>query len=183
MKIDEAQSLLTFGLSVTQNKELQYLSKRLGHWPIVLNLANAFLIQRVVNSGQALSEAIAYILKRLDKYGITALDTHDTRERNQAVEATLSVSLEILNEDEKQRFNELAIFPEDVDIPLETVEKLWSHAGFDELDTEGLCERLFRLSLLQRFDPNIRRIRLHDVIRGYLRQKTKTSYTRCRLGF
>lgn len=173
MQIDEAQNLLAFGLTVKQNKELQYLSKRLGHWPIVLNLANAFLLERVVNSGQSLSDAIAYILRRLDKYGITALDSRDTKERNQAVEATLSVSLEILNEHEKQRFDELAIFPEDVDIPLKTVEKLWSHAGFDELDTEDLCERLFRLSLLQRFDLNIRRIRLHDVIRGYLRAKNK----------
>lgn len=173
MQIDEAQGLLTFGLTVMQNIELQNLSKQLGHWPLVLNLANAFLLERVVNSGQPLSDAITYILKRLDKYGITALDARDTQERNQAVEATLSVSLEILNEDEKHRLDELAVFPEDVYIPLETVEKLWSHAGFDDLDTEDLCERLFLLSLLQRFDPKARKIRLHDVIRGNLRAKNK----------
>ncbi len=173
MQADEAENLLAYGLPVSQKEELQTLSKRLGRWPLILKLANTFLVERIVNRGQALPEAIAYLFKRLDKYGITAFDARKNKDCNQAVEATLSVSLELLNEDEKQRFAELAVFPGDIDIPLQTVEKLWSHVGFDELDTEDLCERLFRLSLLQRFDPNTRAIRLHDVIRGYLRTKNR----------
>ena len=77
-------------------------------------------------------------------------------------------------EDERARFSELAIFPEDVDVPLAVVETLWSRtAGFDEFETEALCTRLYDQSLLLSLDLATRRIRLHDVIRGYLQAEQK----------
>ena len=52
---------------------------------------------------------------------------------------------------------ELAIFPEDVEIPLTTISKLWSATGgFDDFDTEELCTRLEQLVTrvaLRSFDP------------------------------
>jgi hypothetical protein len=173
MQANEAQSLLGYELPTTEKVELQKLAQRLGKWPLVLKLANAHLAERVVNRGQNLSSAIAYANKKYDKYGITAFDVRYAKDRHKAVEATISISLEILDEKENQRFAELAIFPEDIDIPLVTVEKLWKHAYFEDIETEDLCELLFRLSLLQHFDPNTREIRLHDVIRKYLRKKYK----------
>ena len=48
-----------------------------------------------------------------------------------------------LTEDEQGRYRELAIFPEDVDIPLPAITKLQSiTGGLDDLDTETLCTRL-----------------------------------------
>jgi hypothetical protein len=173
MQTDEARELLGYGLPAAQTEALKTLAQLLGQWPLVLKLVNGFLVERVVHRGQALADAMAYILKRLDKYGITAFDARNAKDRHQVVEATLGASLELLSQEENQRFAELAVFPEEIDIPLTTVEKLWDHAGYDALDTEDLCGRLFRLSLLQRFDPNTRAIRLHDVIRGFLRSKNK----------
>jgi len=63
--------------------------------------------------------------------------------RHQAVEKTIALSLERLSDSEQRRFMELAVFPEDVDVPLQTLEKLWGRTGgLDDLDTENLSERL-----------------------------------------
>jgi WD40 repeat protein len=89
--------------------------------------------------------------------------------RHQAVAETIELSIERLTEDERARFTELAVFPEDIKIPLSTVQRLWGRTGgLDDLDTEHLSERLSRLSLTQEFDPTQRYVRLHDVIRQYL---------------
>ena len=60
----------------------------------------------------------------------------------------MATSLDQLTPEEQERYSELAIFPKDVDIPLITVERLGSATGgFDDFDTEELCERLANLSL------------------------------------
>jgi WD40 repeat protein len=94
--------------------------------------------------------------------------------RDQAVALTINASIDRLPPAERERYGELAVFPEDVDIPLATIAKLWGRTGgLDEFDTEDLCDRLFRLSLLLLFDPTTRRVRLHDVIRSFLLQSQR----------
>ena len=106
------------------------------------------------------------------KHGLVAFDAENPLERDQAVRATLRASLELLNANESARYQELAVFPEDVDIPLDTVHTLWAATGrLKEFDTEELCLRLSDLSLLLRFDALKRTIRVHDVIRGYLQHE------------
>ena len=104
----------------------------------------------------------------LDECGLTMFDP-------QAVEKMLVVSFKLLRTDELARYKELAIFPEDVDSPLATLQTFWgATAGLGKIKTELLCERLYKLSLLLRFDPADpanRTIRLHDVVRTYLRQE------------
>ena len=168
MRQAEAISLLKFDILDEEDSEIKKLAHRLGKWPLLLKLVNATLRERVNIRGQSLSAALAYVNKALDKRGLTAFDSRNPEERSQAVSITLKVSIDLLNEDEINRFSELAIFPEDVDIPLEVVEKLWSHAGYDDFDTEALCERLHQFSLLLNFDPVTNHIRLHDVVRYYL---------------
>jgi WD domain, G-beta repeat len=177
MQKNEAVRLLTAGLeglafSDSDRLGLEKLAARLGEWPLLLKLANGRL-RKQMGPGQRLSDALEYLNKVLDKHGLEAFDAKNPLERDQAVRATLSVSLELLNADESDdRYQELAVFPEDVDIPLDTVHTLWAATGrLDELDTEELCRRLTDLSLLLRFDALKRTIRLHDVIRGYLQHE------------
>ena len=119
-----------------------------------------------------MSDALVYLNRALDEHGLVAFDAENPQERDQAVRATLRASLELLNANESARYQELAVFPEDVDIPLDTVHTLWAATGgLDEFDTEELCQRLSDLSLLLRFDALKRTIRLHDVIRGYLQHE------------
>jgi hypothetical protein len=169
MQPNEAKVLLSSGLPKGNETDLNKLAARLGEWPLLLKLVNGALLHRVSNTGQTLADALAYVNRALDKRGLTFFDASNEAARESAVAKTLDVSLDLLGSEERARYNELAIFPEDVDIPLSVLETLWGKTGgFDDFDTEALCDRLGKLSILMRFDPVTRYIRLHDVVRQYL---------------
>jgi NB-ARC domain/WD domain, G-beta repeat len=178
MRPEEAVLLLDSGLQEIEHASsdidaLYKLAARQGEWPLLLKLTNGVLRGRV-SKKQSLSDALLYINTALDRRGPVAFDARKPKDRNQAVEATLSVSFELLAVDEYKRYREIAIFPEDIDIPLGTLQRLWMATGrLDDFDTEDLCERLQGISLLLKFDPTTRVIRLHDVIRDYLRQEAR----------
>lgn len=169
MRRSEAVALLSKGLPVENSKPLEQLADRLGHWPLLLKLTNSTLRDRVQNNNQPLSAALAYVNRALDKRGLTAFDSRNAAARDQAVGQTLGVSQELLSDDERQRYHELAIFPGEVNIPLSVLRKLWgATASLDDFDTEELCNRFFQLSLLAHFDPNEHYITLHNIVRKYL---------------
>ena len=125
------------------------LAQRLGEWPLLLKLVNGALHKRVA-AGQPLAAALAWVNAGARQPRAHRVSTRAIRSSaSDAVAKTLGVSLELFTEDERARFSELAIFPEDVDVPLAVVETLWSRtAGFDEFETEALCTRLYDQSLL-----------------------------------
>ncbi|MFL5587731.1 MAG: TIR domain-containing protein [Ktedonobacteraceae bacterium] len=174
MQQNEAERLLRANLIESkrtdtdeETRAFQDLTARLGECALLLKLANSFLRERV-KGGQTLLDALTFLQEALDECGLTIFDP-------QAVEKMLVVSFQLLRTDELARYKELAIFPEDVDIPLATLQTFWAAtAGLRKIKTELLCERLYKLSLLVRFDPVNRTIRLHDVVRTYLRQEMGT---------
>jgi WD40 repeat protein len=177
MQQDEAIQLLTSGIQGIEGKahlvqhhtELKRLATRLGEWPLLLMLASSMLQERINIHKQDVARAIAAVHHALDKRGVTAFDQSNPIERSQAVAKTIEISLELLRPEEKAPYQELAIFPEDVDIPLQTLQRLWSKtSNLDEFDTEELCLRLRSLSLLLDYNSVTQTVRLHDVIRTYL---------------
>jgi len=171
MQSAEATALLAAGLDHDDGlrQDLTKLASRLGEWPLLLRLVNSALRNRIDNDRQLPRDAITWINTALDKRGLTYFDARNSDERQQAVVRTIGVSLDLLSAKDRERYGELAIFPEDVEIPLATLEKLWAGTGgFVEFDTEELCSRLNRFSLLWSYDANQRRIRLHDVVRKFL---------------
>src|SRR5205807_1736616 len=118
-----------------ETQAMRALVARLGEWALLLKLANGVLRDRV-GRGEALANALAYLNKALDRRGLTAFDAENAQGRNAAVSATLRVSFELLHAEQYARYQELAVFPQDVDIPLATLEKLWGATGgqdnFDE---------------------------------------------------
>jgi len=171
MQQDEATAMLAAGMDHEEGlrRDLTELAARLGEWPLLLRLVNSALRNRIDNDKQSPRDAIAWINKALDKRGLAYFDARNSDERHRAVVRTIGVSLDLLSDKERERYGELAIFPEDVEIPLTTLEKLWSKTGgFDEFDTEELCSQLNCFSLLWSYDANHRRIRLHDVVRKFL---------------
>lgn len=169
MQEREALALIGRGLPEGRQAGLCALAARLGEWPLLLTLANAALVDRVTHSGQTLDSALAYFNLALDKRGLTFFDARDASARHRAVASTLGISIAQLTADERARFEELAVFPEDEPVPLSTVATYWDRTGgLDEFDTEALCERLYRLSLVLDFDPTERYVRLHDVVRQFL---------------
>ena len=179
MQQTEAVQLLGSGLRSTplradETEALAALATRLGEWALLLKLVNGVLRERI-SRGQSLPDACTYSNTALDKRSLTAFDDKNAQDRSHAVAKTLSVSLDLLSTEDKARYKELAVFPGDVDIPLVTVQRLWgATGGLDDFDTEEVCERLYRFSLLLDFDLTKRSIRLHDVIRTYLQQEVGT---------
>ncbi|MEJ8826497.1 TIR domain-containing protein [Variovorax humicola] len=169
MRADEAVALLGHGLPSGSEAALRALAQRLGEWPLLLKIVNATLRELILQQRKATAEALAYVNKALDRRGVTFFDKRQASSRHQAVRDTLVLSISQLDEDEKRRFHELAVFPEDADIPLDLLGAYWgSTGGLDEFDTETLCGRLYRLSLVLQFDHTARYVRLHDVIRQFL---------------
>jgi hypothetical protein len=163
--------LLQAGLPAGCATELATLSDRLGEWPLLIKLVNGFLRHRI-RKGAPLEEAIASAGERLDAKGLVAFDPKNAAERNAAVASCLGASLDLLDEDERERLRELGVFVEDAIVSLATVARLWRQtAGLDRLDVDELCERLDELSLLLDHDLAARTIRLHDVIRAQLRHE------------
>ncbi len=167
MKTNEAVELLSWGIENIQERNtqaLQNLTERLGEWAVIVRLANATLRTRI-GRGDNLENALIYADSALTHNGLKAFDRDNESGRARAVQATIEVSLELLSEEQKNQFNRLAIFPEDVDIPFTTLEKMWDLSPFL---TEQLLEALQDASLFQNYDLLTRTIRLHDVIRQYL---------------
>jgi len=169
MQKDEAVELLKRGLPPADGEALQRLAAELGKWPLLLKLANSALREHV-SLGMGVDRALNYVNEELSELGMTAFDAEDPQSRDQAMAATLSLSLKYLSEAERARYSELAIFPEDVDIPLSALEKLWGvTGGLKPVHITRLCLKLYnRLSLLYTYDAANQIIRLYDVVRRYL---------------
>src|SRR5215475_10052582 len=114
MRTGEALTLLTQGLphdqAQAEHLALRTLAARLGEWPLLLTLAGGFLRDRVVRAREPLTQAIASVNRRLDARGLTAFDAKNEAARHKAVESTVSVSLELLNESERPDCGSLRCF-------------------------------------------------------------------------
>jgi hypothetical protein len=173
----EAIQLLESGLPRNENPSSRMaftkLAGRLGGWAQLLKLANSFLRERV-RRGELLAAAIVNINRRLDAKGLTAFDPHNEMQRTLAVARTIEVSLDLLDQPVRRRFAELAVFPEEVDVPIDVAAALWARtASVSQIDAEHDLAELAGLSLLHSLDLDQRTFRLHDTMRHYLRHSVE----------
>jgi len=164
----EAVSLLRIGLPDGQEQDIRYLAARLGEWPLLLKLVNRQLQELVRQDGFTLQEALQDIERALQAKGFSAFDRECEEDRNAAANQTISVSIRRLSKEEAERYLQLAVFPEDTDIPIPLLERFWNLAPGEG---QEFCKRLHNLSLLLRFDRKNGTIRLHDVVRQVLIEK------------
>jgi WD40 repeat protein len=172
MERSEASATLLAGLTDVPASLLARLLSVTGSWPVLLALVNA-AARADVQAGLDPVTALREIVVTLTADGPTALDVADRHRRDRAVATTVEASLERLNVEERQRYLELAIFEEDVEIPLAVLGRYWLRTGgWRAGRIQQFCRRLVDLSLVVEYclaDPP--RLRLHDVIRGYLRHQ------------
>ena len=93
----------------------------------------------------------------------------DENERNASIASSVGVSLSLLDDtlaDGSRRFVELAVFPEDTDVPTSALQALWE---CDEFDAEEIVEALSNLTLVRR-SADLRTIRVHDVLLHFLEE-------------
>jgi WD40 repeat protein len=138
----------------------RHLAARLKEWPLLLKLA-AGVIGARLERGDTLDGALDYVNRAYDRRGLTAFDPKDGEKRNDAAAKSIEATLELLDKDERTRLSELAIFPEDSDVPLRMIELLW---GVDNLDIQDTAKRLADFALLD-LDLRVGIVRLHDEIR------------------
>jgi WD40 repeat protein len=167
MSEQQARLLVCDGILGIPESAVWRLANLAGRWPVLLNLINGALRRRI-SRGQAPELAARQIVEQLEAHGPAALDPARPAERSQAIATTVDASLGLLSRDDQLRCFDLAIFPEDVDIPLEVLESLWPNRRVDQL-----CEDLVSLGLAAdyRLDSIGRRLIVHDVIRAYLRAR------------
>jgi WD40 repeat protein len=181
MQAGEALALLSHGLpedqAYSQRRQLADLAKKLHEWAQLLKLANGFLRDRSVKFRQPLGSAVAEAGKRLAARGLPAFDdpkAKDYEGRHESVAAVIGLNLDLLDPDKRARFGELGIFPEDADVPVGIVERLWRETGdLDDFATIDLLSELFGLSLLVDLDLERRTIRLHDTTRQFLQDEAR----------
>jgi WD40 repeat protein len=161
----QARLLVSDGVGGVPEWAASRLASLAGRWPVLLNLINGALRRRI-SRGQTPEVAAGEIVEELEAHGPGALDPARPAERSQAVATTVDASVALLSEADQRRYLDLAIFPEDVDIPFEVLESLWPDRRVDQL-----CEDIVSLGLAAdyRLDTAGRRLIVHDVIQAYLR--------------
>lgn len=163
MSEGEALELLNGGVPGLGADPARELARRLGEWPLALELSAAMMRERI-RLGDSPSHAAGRLLAIVERKGVKALRYPAIQPRHETISAVLEISLKLLDAADRRRFEELSIFPEDVAIPLAAAASVW---GLDEFDAEDLARRLARLSLL-RLDLQRGLLRLHDVMRSWL---------------
>lgn len=170
MRLSEATDLLQQGLSQPLPVELSNLLVRLtGQWPLLLGLVHSRILHADRQRNEPSSEA-RLIAAELSARGPAALDLAVLKQRELAVRLTVEASLALLSREQRERYVELGVFAEDIDIPQEMVHLLWQRTGMSSFDADLLCRDLGELSLISTSTyQNSRTVRLHDVFRSYLR--------------
>jgi hypothetical protein len=170
MQADESRQLLAQGLNGVPDARLDALAARLGHWPVLLKLVHRALWHRVTLQKTPAPAAVDAVDAELTRKGVVAFDPRlQVQQRDQAVAATIDASLEMLDPMERQRCTELAIFPQDVAIPLAQAAALWRLTGGIDADAAAdlVVARLDPLSIID-YDGGTEALRVHDVLRRYL---------------
>jgi hypothetical protein len=106
------------------SREVNGLAARLGEWALLLRLVNGTL-KDLVKHGFSVSESIQRANDDLGAEGFSAFDQNDLDTRHAAAAKTLLVSVKYFAESDPELFFDLAIFPEDEDIPLSVLSRYW----------------------------------------------------------
>ena len=153
MRAAEAARLIALNLPVADEPgaaaRLAALADRLGNWAQMLAIANGWLRDRVEKRERwpTPSPASSAGLRNAGR----SCSTRRTRPSATGRSALcIEASLRGPRRGRGERFGELAILPEDEDVPLSVIEALWAETGgIDEDETDDLVRRLDALSLLQ----------------------------------
>ncbi|MBS2965827.1 hypothetical protein KGA66_22440 [Actinocrinis puniceicyclus] len=170
MEHGEAVLTLTNGLGGMSPAIVGRLLELTGRWPLLLSLVNA-AIREQQRQGAAVEQAGDWVARRLAADGPAGLDLGDAESRETAVAASVRASLDLLSPSERERYFDLSVFPEDVDIPADILALLWAATGSLERGAaDRLRDKLISMRLaIGSWHLGGPALRMHDVFRSYLR--------------
>ncbi|MGW2015310.1 NB-ARC domain-containing protein [Streptomyces sp. NPDC001927] len=172
----QARSVLVWNLPPLPPALVDALLRASGRWALLLRLINRLIAEQCASGADPVATA-ERTLHRLRDRGPEAVDApavawnlDDPRQRNQAVKASIEAATTLLPPGGPDRFAELGTFAEDESIPIPVVAQLWhASGGLSEERTRTLCRDLERLSLIFLDQGDNGSVRIHDVVRDYLR--------------
>lgn len=171
MNSEQACGLLAASFNVTPLilARLNQLAEKAGSWPLLLGLIAAQLQLRLRRPGATPEAAISQTEEDLRELSLTAFDRPDPKRRSAAVATTIEASLRYLTEyspANAERYKELSIFPDDIPIPVDILQDLWTTNRSDAWRTAESFDDAGLAILDQQ-----RGLILHDVFIEYLRSK------------
>lgn len=134
------------------------VAKTCGYLPLALAMVGAIVRRRPTGWDDALA--------RLERVQLDKLESPSGDYPYPDLARALAASIDALEPGDRDRYVELAAFPEDTIVPEPAVATLWSLAGLDDLDTRDLLDRLEVRSLLQRTESGS--VQLHDLQGSFL---------------
>ena len=172
MSDQHATSLLTAGLPELAPDVVQDLLRRTSGWALLVAMVNGALRRRARHHVD-MTQVAADLAARLAVGGPATVALGAAARREQSIQATVESNLALLTDDERERFLELGVFPEDMQIPIDMVAMLWSGtAGVSSAESQFLVEQLAELCLVADYQPpteSAGTLRLHDVLRTHAR--------------
>lgn len=173
MSFEESLQLLTgwMGHEGIDLSNFEAFSVKLFGWPLLIELARSYLRDLVINDKMEPLDALHLMEERLIAKGGLAFDEIQEGERNKSIAISIETSVERLG-DWQERYFELAIFPQGVNIPVTVIARLWGMSGdLDMMDTQDALKIMRRLHLLDAYDFQENTVRLHNVIYDYLKNR------------
>ena len=137
------------------------VARRCGYLPLALAMIGAMVRLRPT----AWSDA----LERLDHADLGKIRRNFHDYPYPDLLRALAVSVETLPPEERERYLELAVFPEETLIPEATLETLWASSGLSAPDARDLAAKLVARSLAQPAGESL--LRVHDLQADYLRHE------------
>ena len=178
MRQEQAVALLTRDLPSLPNDVVDELVRRTGRWPVLLELVNGNL-QRALRHPSASNPVLEAhsVLERLSALGpsgldpISGLSPVNRTQRHHAVRTTVEASFAVTEPLLRERYFELGIFAEDTEIPLTVLSLLWDPSSERVVSpvVSRICSELSELSLVTLRRGAVPTVRLHDVLRSYIR--------------
>jgi WD40 repeat protein len=179
MRPAEASTLLERGLQVdeTNRPALVELADRLGCWPLLLDLAGARLREEHRTRHGNLTASIQRVVTLFEQRGVLGFDRRDSTARNAAVANSIKEGLTFASDASRRetgneaspgvadRAAELAIFPEDMAVPVRVLADLWQ---MQELDIEEDVLRILANLRIVEWDRQNSTVQLHDLVRRAL---------------
>ncbi len=145
--------------------EARQVAKECGYLPLALAMVGA-LVRRN-------PESWARALRWLQKADLEKLRSLFPDFPHENLMVALDVSVEALAEGIRERYLDLAVFPEEVPIPRATLNVFWAPLGLDEDDVFDLAEEFVDRSLARWADEEKTALVLHDLQHDYVRAMRK----------
>ena len=139
------------------------VARECGYLPLALSMVGAMMQWKPINRWQN-------VLQKLRSADLEKIRQQFPDYPYPDLLKAIQVSVEVLEPQERERYLDFAVFPEDTPIPEAVLQTFWEPLGLDEFDTQDVIDNLVSKSLVSRDEKE--NLSLHDLQLDYVRKQT-----------